>query len=46
MFVNFESLDNASKVWIYQANRELSSHEGEIIKRTGKEENKIGFQIQ
>ena len=32
MFVNFESLDNASKVWIYQANRELSSHEGEIIK--------------
>ena len=32
MFVNFESLANSSKVWIYQSNREFSSHEGEIIK--------------
>ena len=32
MLVNFESLDNSSKVWIYQAAREFSANEVEIIK--------------
>ncbi len=31
MLVNFESLDNSSKVWVYQADREFSSHEEDII---------------
>lgn len=31
MLVNFESLDNSSKVWVYQADREFSSHEEDVI---------------
>lgn len=31
MLVNFESLDNSSRVWIFQANREFLANETEII---------------
>ncbi len=31
MFVNFESLEDTSKVWVYQSNRELSNNEVEEI---------------
>ncbi|VAW25395.1 hypothetical protein MNBD_BACTEROID04-1186 [hydrothermal vent metagenome] len=32
MLVNFESLSETSKIWIYQSNREFSDNELEIIK--------------
>ena len=31
MLVNFESLENTSRVWIYQSTREFSKSEVEII---------------
>lgn len=32
MLVNFESLSDTSRIWIYQSNREFSENEVEIIK--------------
>ncbi|MBI9042724.1 ABC transporter ATPase [Lutibacter sp.] len=31
MLVDFESLDNSARIWIYQSNREFSTNEMEII---------------
>ncbi|SFS74570.1 ABC transporter ATPase [Lutibacter maritimus] len=32
MFVDFESLDNSARIWVYQSNREFSANEMVIIK--------------
>jgi hypothetical protein len=32
MFVDFESLDNSARIWVYQSNREFSENEMVIIK--------------
>lgn len=32
MLVDFESLDNSARIWVYQSNREFSANEMEIIK--------------
>ena len=32
MFVDFESLDNSARIWVYQSNREFSTNEMVIIK--------------